>query len=189
MNEQQNSQQQSASAHPTPMSDAEVLDAYRSQICAACKGPKPRENSFCLTDILALTIFVRRSLSLGPEDAQFCDVWRAALRHLQLNTVRKEKYPSHGSTWRFQSHEDLHDAGYRFVAHALCNVPVPERQPLRCGQRIVCYRSPVGDYMVRVNLKDYQPHRTTCVDPDYWKRRAAEKKAAQTSARKRKRTR
>jgi hypothetical protein len=73
---------------------------------------------------------VRRSLSHGPEDPQFFGVFRAQLAASATQPTRKQKYPSKpGGTWRFQSHDDLHDAGYRFIAHARCNVPVPNRLP------------------------------------------------------------
>lgn len=162
---------EAAASKPT---DAEILAALQSDTCAACNGRKREGQAFCATDFVALTIFQRRQMSMGLKGERFYEKYRSALRHLQLNPTRVKQLPARGGEWSYRSEEDLENAGFKFTEHARCNVP-------KCYQRIVWYRTPNGGKMP-VNLADYQPHKTSCADPDFFQRKR-EERAAQTFAR------
>jgi hypothetical protein len=161
---------------PTPaLTDAEVTASIESEKCLACDGRKAWRQPFCNTDFAALTWQMRKDVTvLDRNKPEFFSAFRAALRHLQLNPTRVRQLPSRGGEWRYRSEDDLERANFKFLEHATCNVP-------GCGQRVVWYRTPNGGRMP-VNLSDYQPHKTTCADPDYFQRKR-EERAAQTFAR------
>jgi hypothetical protein len=150
------------------LSDDEVRGSVKSDRCAACSGVKALNAAFCRTDVAALTIWQRHQLAIGFAHPDFLSVFRAALRHLQLNAERRQRIPERDG-WRHATAEDLAAAGYRFIRHATCGVP-------KCGTRVMWYRTP-ANRVVCVNFTDCQPHRSACPDPDYFQRRA------QTSAR------
>jgi hypothetical protein len=160
---------------PAALTDAEVTASVEGETCAACGGGKAWRQAFCNTDFAALTWQMRKDVTeLNRKSAEFFDAFRAALRHLQLNPTRIKQLPSRGGEWHHRSEADLERAGFKFMEHASCNVP-------RCGQRVVWYRTPKGGKMP-VNLEGYQPHRTTCADPEFFQRKR-EERAAQTFAR------
>ena len=159
---------------PTVMSDAEISAAVSANVCAVCDKSKVSGRAFCPTDELALPIYPRSVLSRGQSEPGFFDCFRSALRHLQLNRTRVMRLPGRRGEWEYSSHDELIAAGFRFVEHAQCGVP-------RCFADITWYRAPQGG-LVPVNFRNLQPHRTTCADPDYFRRRR-ELRRAQTSAR------
>jgi hypothetical protein len=170
--EQTNSQQ--------AVTDEQARAAWMERKCAACERSKPAQAAFCPTCTAALTMWVRNWLAQGPLSAHWCDQYRSALRHLQLNPNRKRLLPANLGRWAYESEDDLARAGYRFINHDWCKVP-------GCRTRIVWYWTPAGN-RIPVNLADYQPHRMTCADPEYFQRQRAEREA-QASAKKAKRTR
>jgi hypothetical protein len=160
----------------TNITDEEIREAVSGLVCLACKGQKSANHAFCRLCNAALPLYPRRILSI-ISNPEFCEVFRSSLRHLQLNTERRM---SRGGGWAHKSHEDLEAAGFRFIEHGDCSAP-------RCYARIVWYRTPVRG-LVAVNLADYQPHRSTCIDPDYF-RRVREARASRKRLHKRKRAR
>lgn len=165
-------EQIAASPTVAALTDAEILADLQGDKCRACGGRKRDGHAFCATDFAALTIFQRRQMSMGLKGEAFYDKYRSALRHLQLNPTRLKQLPSRGGEWSYRSEDDLERAGFKFMEHARCNVP-------HCYQRIVWYRTPNGGQMP-VNLEDYQPHKTSCTDPEYFQRKREER--AQTFA-------
>jgi hypothetical protein len=164
------------------LSDEQVRLIVDGELCLACEGRKRAGQSFCPTDFVALGLYARIQLSKGLNvgNPVFCDVFRSALRHLQLNPQRMRKLAVRSGEWRYSSEEDLEKAGYRFIQHGECEVP-------GCGARIVWYWTP-QDHKCCVNLDNYQPHRTSCADAEYFQRRR-EAKALQSSARRKRRAR
>lgn len=148
-------------------------------ICPACGGPKRAHSAFCATDMAALALPQRWPLDRGFSDPHFQDAFRAARRHLELNRTRVRNFASGAGGWRYSSESELVAAGYRWNRFLRCEVP-------GCGQQIHLYTKPDRSGRVAVNARDYQPHRSTCTDPEYFQRRKAEK-AAQTSARRKRR--
>jgi hypothetical protein len=125
---------------------------------------------------LALTIWVRGVVDRSLEYPGFFDTFRSALAHLQLFTTRIHRLPVRLGEWCYQSDYELLAAGFVLIDHARCHVP-------GCGQQICWYRTP-SRARVCVNLRDAQPHSTSCLDPEYFSRRQEAK--LQTSARHRK---
>lgn len=157
------------------LGDGAIRDAVAGDVCLACDGRKLANYAFCKTDTAALTIYPRGVLSRGPSAPSFFEVFRSSLRHLRLNPTRRTNV---GGEWRHASHDDMAAAGYRFIEHGQCGAP-------RCFAKITWYRTPLGTAMP-VNYVDFQPHRATCIDPEYF-RRLREQRRAQTSAKRRKR--
>lgn len=164
------------------MRGVHTLDELRlviaGEICSVCGYEKRANAAFCSTDTAALPLPMRWSLGRGFEDPGFQDTFRSARRHLQLNPTRKLVF---GGGWRYSSEDELRAAGYRWHSFTRCMAP-------GCGEQIHMYTKPDRSGRVAVNAKDYQPHRTSCTNPDYFQQRK-EAKAAQTSARKKRRTR
>jgi hypothetical protein len=153
----------------------EIATAVAGEVCLVCGGRKRAEQAFCPTDFIALTIWMRRSMSLGIKRPDFCEDFRAALRHLQLNPQRAKKIPVRTGEWTYSSDDELEKAGFKFLNHGDCAVP-------GCHARIEWWRSPNGGRMA-VNLADYQRHSLSCADPTYFQRLREER--AQTSAQRR----
>ena len=161
------------------ISDEQAKLLWEGERCAACGGRKRAAQAFCATDFVALTLWVRRWLMQGPSSATYAQTFRSALRHLELNPVRKTSLPSQYGEWKFRSDADLERGGFKFIKHGECAVP-------RCGARVMWYWTPNGR-KVAVNLRDYQIHRPKCVDPEYFERREAERKARRDEERRKKR--
>lgn len=169
------------------LSDGAVLEAWLALKCAACGLGKPSRESFCPTCMIALTIWDRIKLTkfhgdAGEALAQFGEHFRASLRHLRLNPQRKVKLPARrGDSWKYETADQLEAAGFKFIGHFECRVP-------QCGAKITLYWTPVTQVKMAVNFVDLRPHRESCKDPDYWRRRKEEKRA-QASARRKNRQR
>ncbi|ABF42183.1 hypothetical protein Acid345_3182 [Candidatus Koribacter versatilis Ellin345] len=163
----------------------ELRRVFEGTVCPACQGAKRSRSAFCATDTSALTIWQRRSLAGGIDDPQFQQAFRSTLRHLELNATRVRKFAPVRGGWSYQTESELRAAGYRWHSFFRCGVP-------GCGQPIHLYTKPDKSGRVAVNAEGYQPHATTCTDPEYFQRQREAKqerrkaaKAAQTSARRR----
>lgn len=142
-----------------------IVDGVR---CAVCGEAKKAGAAFCLTDFTALVLYVRRWLTeWKPTESRYCDTFRSAYRHLQLNPARARKIPEATQGWSYRTDDDLHSAGFRFSRHDVCSVP-------GCNHRIVWWITPNKNW-VAVNIEDNQPHRTKCKDPEYFKRKKEER--------------
>lgn len=151
------------------------------EICSICGGRKRSGAAFCVTDTAALPLPMRWPLDRGVADPGFQGSFRAARRHLELNPRRARNFADGAGGWRYSSESGLIAAGYRWHSFFRCGVP-------GCGQQIHLYTKPDRTGRVAVNADGYQPHRTSCADPDFYQRRK-EAKAAQTSARRKRRAR
>jgi hypothetical protein len=154
------------------VSDDQVRASMAAAICWACDGGKTVNAAFCRTCFAALTIWQRGQISQGFAHPDFADVFRSALRHLQLNRERRRRVPNTADEWRHASIDDLQRAGFTFLEMGQCRAP-------QCLARIAWWRTPAGG-QVPVNPSDCQPHRATCRQPEYFRR-----PIAQTSARRR----
>jgi hypothetical protein len=152
------------------ISDEQVRAFLSGDVCAACGGAKTLNWAFCRTDFAALTIWQRGQLAEGLKHPDFAQVFRSALRHLQLNTQRRQRLANTPAEWRHSSAEALHQAGYSFVELSQCRAP-------RCLARIAWWRTPNGG-LIPINPADFQPHRASCRQPEFF-----QKSLAQTSAR------
>jgi hypothetical protein len=152
------------------MNEEQVRASLSSEVCAACGGVKTANAAFCRTDFAALTIWQRGQLAEGLAHPDFVDVFRAALRHLQLNPQRARRLPGNSSEWRHATPEDLLHAAISFHGYGQCRAP-------RCLARIAWWKTPSGRLMP-VNPVDCQPHRSSCRQREYFE------PIAQTSARK-----
>jgi hypothetical protein len=151
----------------TVLTDAEVAAAWSSPACAACEAPKSRSSAFCLSCTLALVIWVRNWLSLGPTDKRFADTYRSALQHLRLHRKRIKRLQG----WNFESLEEIEAAGYTILNVGRCKA-------VGCSQEIGWVESATGK-KIPVNLSDFQPHNTSCKNPGVYR----VKKSVQASAR------
>ncbi|MCU1285908.1 MAG: hypothetical protein JWO13_2258 [Acidobacteriales bacterium] len=167
-------QQVQYEAMPVPMTDEQIAQLVAGEVCPACGGRKCADQAFCPTDFIALTVWMRRCMSMGVKHPEFVGNFRGALRHLQLNPQRKKNIPVRAGEWPYSTDEELEKAGFKFLNHAHCSVP-------GCHVRIEWYRTPRGA-CIAVNLADYQRHSLSCADPMYFQKRREER--AQTSARK-----
>lgn len=162
--------------------DAEIEAAIRGEECLACGKYKRAGAMFCATDYFALPLAARLSLAEG---AGRIDAFRSALCHLQLHGVRRRSFAEDGG-WRYRTQAELEADGYELLEHTRCSVPVPNRRPYECGVRISIWRTPQG---LKMAIEDatLQPHRSRCVDPEYYTRLREAK--LQTSAGRRRRAR
>lgn len=153
--------------------DAAARAAWGARICAACDRPKREMSAFCPTCTAALTIWQRNWLAEDPSTSHWCDNYRSALRHLQLNATRIRVLPLYRGGWPYSSSDDLRAAGYSYIEHSHCRVP-------GCGRTIIWYWTP-NHGRIPVDVPSYQPHRTTCVDSEYFQRRRAARTSAKRS--------
>jgi hypothetical protein len=166
------------------LSAAEIEQAWRGEVCAACGKFKRAGAAFCASDFAALALPMRWNLT-GP---QAHDAFRAAARHLQLHRERRVAIAESG--WSFRSQDELEAAGYRGTAlHLRCNVPRPDSErvpPHTCGAWISIWKTPQGG---RIALDDrtYRPHRPDCVDPGYFERKREAKRLQKPNRRARRR--
>jgi hypothetical protein len=162
--------------NPRPLSDEQIIASWRSEMCAACGKYKRAGSAFCATDTAALTLPMRWNLEDGTNFGAF----RAALRHLQLHTDRRAQFAE--GEWKYRSAEELERAGYKFSSHRRCAVKVPDHKPFECGARITIYITPNGK-RIALDAITLQPHRSKCVDPDYFERKREAKQQAKRSRR------
>jgi hypothetical protein len=172
------------------MTAEEIRASVASNVCAACGKYKRTGVPFCATDFAALSLPQRLGV-MDQTRPSFEDFFRANLRHLQLNVVRRRDMAESG--WKYRTHEDLVAAGFVFSEHTRCSVPVPNKRPYECGKRISIYVTPPradgSRKKIALDMQTLQPHRPQCVDPEYFERRRAEKeqqkakRRVQTSAR------
>jgi hypothetical protein len=149
------------------LTDAEAAAAWSEPRCAACERTKSRASAFCLSCTLALQIWVRNWLALGPKDSRFADTYRSALQHLRLHRRRIKRLDG----WNFESLEEIEAAGYTILNVSRCKA-------VGCNQQIGWVESPTGN-KIPVNLSDFQPHKTSCKNPGVYRA----KKSVQASAR------
>jgi hypothetical protein len=151
--------------------DAEVEAFIRGEKCAACGKFKAAGAIFCATDFAALSLPQR--LALGDRGGPaFFGAFRAALRHLQLHAERRRQFVE--GEWKYRTADELEAAGFQFSSHTRCAVPVPDRKPYECGARITIYLTP-NKKRIALDALTLQPHRSKCVDPEFFERKRQEK--------------
>ncbi len=144
------------------MTQDEIRASWESSVCPCCGEAKRSRSAFAPSCFAALTIFARRPLFSGPDSENYVEAFHSALRHLQLNPTRRKRFVVNRGGWTFRNGEELRTAGYRYQDYGHCRVP-------GCGQQIYWYRGPDGR-QIAVNLDGFQPHRTTCTDPEFFAR-------------------
>lgn len=170
---------------PDPMTDAEVLASYESAVCAVCGGLKRARTPFCATDFAALPMPARFALRAAPSSPQFAESFRAWLRHLQINPVRRSLMCSQPGTLPYRTFDEMAYAGYHFSRHAQCSSRL-------CLAEILWVLTPWRTYLA-LDEALLQPHALTCKDPGWRTRRKQrlqeqrQQRRSQTSARRRRR--
>lgn len=150
---------------------AEQLDAFRvGVVCGVCGAAKSSDLPFCATDYAALSLPMRLALA-NPDER--VDAFRSAWHHLRLHSERRLSL----NRWPFFSESELEAAGFRLRNHTRCEVPRADstRVPKHtCGARISIWVTSKNN-LIALDDATFQPHRTTCVDPEYWSRKRAER--------------
>jgi hypothetical protein len=151
------------------LTEGEITASVAGVRCLACADTKSSGQPFCPADFARLPLASRLALSEKPG---FPESFRRALQHLVDLGPRPSRVG--GRLWTFASLDELEAAGFRFIRITNCSVP-------RCWQKIAWLWTPRNSKMP-VNVADCQPHRSTCLDPDYHLRRR-EQQRLQASAR------
>jgi hypothetical protein len=163
--------------NPEAMSDAELLAAAVSDVCAVCGRPKLTSRAFCNTDWAALPLHARWDLGRGLNSPGFVGIMRCWLRHLLVHKDRSRLFRSRAGELTFRTLDELLAAGYKFKDRVQCAAP-------SCLQPILLVRRPDRS-LLALDEPQLQPHRFTCKDPEYLQRRRELKERVKTSARRR----
>jgi hypothetical protein len=168
-----------------PMTAVEVLASYESEVCAVCGGLKRARTPFCATDFAALPMPARLALRRAPSSPQFAESFRAWLRHLQINPVRRSLMRSQAGTLPYRTFAEMESSGYCFSRRAQCGSRL-------CLAEILWVLTPQRAYLA-LDEALLQPHARTCKDPEWRTRRKQrlqeqrQQRRAQASARRRRR--
>lgn len=177
------------------MGDKQYISVTREQAVAllasercVCGAAKRRGDAFCVTDWLALPLYLRTWLAKGADSEYFAENYRRAWQHLvDLGGRRREHIGAIGdgapTRWRYNSESELEAAGYRLAGSG-----APERCAAPgCNQPIRWYLTPHKKRLaINFAQDDVRPHFMTCADPSYFKFRS-ERRRLRTSARRRRR--
>lgn len=166
----------------------QALAWLRGERCV-CGAAKDAGKPFCLSDWLALPLYLRTWLSAGARSEYFAENFRRAWQHLaDLGPQRREHLGQSPAgapmRWRYNSDQELLDAGYRLArdgAPTRCAAP-------RCNAQIRWWITPGKKYLaVNYAKDDCRPHFVTCADPDYFRFRQERRKVQASARRKRRR--
>jgi hypothetical protein len=146
------------------LTDEEITAAVAGTVCLACSGMKRSGQPFCRTDFCALPLRYRRASE-----------FRSALAHLQAHRDRRALL---GDDWPYKTLREVADAGYeampaRSMGWDRCQVP-------GCGAQILFVRKDATTTPFPINRSDARPHRTSCTDPEYFRRRREERERRAT---------
>lgn len=143
-------------------------------MCSVCDGRKNAGQPFCLTDFLALPIHMRNwvSRSLSPD---FAEAFRQAHAHLAGHTVRRVLVGHDGATadWPYRTLQEVAEHYELAGEPTRCRVP-------GCGVQILFVRRDAISKAFPINRTDARPHRLSCKDPDFFRRRREERERAKT---------
>lgn len=157
------------------MSDDAVRAAWSSSTCCACNGAaKSKVAAFCLSCTLALSLYPRNVLAIGPEDPRYVETWRSSLRHLRMHADRIKRIGG----WNLRTKDEILDAGYKQIGS------ISRCKASGCGESIAWFEDDLGN-KIPVNISDCQPHRTSCANPEFFRQRRLESRKVRTSAQRR----